>query len=81
MKHALRLLENTAILPFWNDEPWEYRFIGNIHDEIQTEVKENQAEKFGQMAVACLEETGKQLKLKCPLTGDYKVGDNWAETH
>lgn len=81
MKHALRLLENTAILPFWNDEPWEYRFIGNIHDEIQTEVKENQAEKFGQMAVDCLEETGKQLKLKCPLTGDYKVGDNWAETH
>ena len=27
------------------------------------------------------EEAGKILNMRCPLTGEYKVGNNWKETH
>jgi len=59
----------------------EYQFVGNIHDEFQAEVKASQAEKFGWLAVECIKAAGERLELKCPLDGEYKVGDTWAETH
>ena len=76
MKQALLLLEDYA-------KQWklDYRFVGNIHDEVQTEVREDQAEKFGRLAVSCIEAAGNHFKLNCPLAGEYKIGDNWYETH
>lgn len=76
MKKALCLLDEYATL--WG---LDYRFVGNIHDEIQTEVREDQAEKFGRLAVSCIEAAGQHYKLNCPLAGEYKIGDNWSETH
>jgi hypothetical protein len=35
----------------------------------------------GKLGVEAIIEAGKVLKLKCPLDGEYKVGDNWSETH
>jgi DNA polymerase-1 len=76
MKKALVLLDEYAKL--WK---LNYNFIGNIHDEIQTEVRENEADVFGRLAVSCIEAAGKHYKLNCPLTGEYQVGENWSETH
>ena len=76
MKKALCLLDEYASA--WN---LDYRFIGNIHDEIQTEVREDQADAFGRLAVSCIEASGIYYKLNCPLAGEYQVGDNWSETH
>ena len=76
MKKALCLLDEYATL--WG---LDYRFVGNIHDEIQTEVREDQAEQFGRLAVSCIEAAGNYYKLNCPLAGEYKIGDNWSETH
>lgn len=76
MKKALCLLDEYASA--WNID---YKFIGNIHDEIQTEVKEHEAEVFGRLAVSCIEAAGTYYKLNCPLAGEYQVGDNWSETH
>jgi len=76
MKKALCLLDEYAST--WN---LDYKFIGNIHDEIQTEVREDQADAFGRLAVSCIEASGIHYKLNCPLAGEYQVGDNWAETH
>jgi DNA polymerase I-like protein with 3'-5' exonuclease and polymerase domains len=59
----------------------EIQTIGNIHDEIQTEVKSKDAERFGRLAVSCVEAAGLHYKLNCPLAGEYKVGKNWADTH
>ena len=36
----------------------KYHIIGNIHDEIQTEVREDQAEQFGRLATSCVEAAG-----------------------
>ena len=76
MKKALCLLEEYATI--WGID---YRFIGNIHDEIQTEVRQEKAEVFGRLAVSCIQAAGNHFKLNCPLTGDYKVGNTWADTH
>ena len=76
MKKALCLLNEYAIL--WGID---YHFIGNIHDEIQTEVRANKADVFGRLATSCMQAAGTYYKLNCPLAGDYKVGDTWADTH
>ena len=76
MKKALVLLDDYA--QKWN---LNYRFIGNIHDEVQAEVSEKHAEKYGYLAVECLKAAGLAFDLRCPLDGEYKVGNTWAETH
>ena len=59
----------------------EYAFVANIHDEFQAEVLPDKAEVFGKLAVESIQHAGKQLKLNVPLDGEYKIGNNWAETH
>jgi DNA polymerase I len=76
MKKALCLLNEYAIL--WGID---YNFIGNIHDEIQTEVRAEKAQVFGGLATSCIEAAGLHFKLNCPLAGDFKVGNSWADTH
>ena len=76
MKKALVILDEYATS--WGID---YKFIGNIHDEVQSEVAEHQAEKFGWLAVECLKAAGVHFGLRCPLDGEYKVGYTWAETH
>ena len=76
MKKALVLLDNYAIL-----KGIDYKIIGNIHDEIQTEVLDKDAKIFGEIAVKAIQEAGKEFNLKCPLDGEYKIGASWNETH
>jgi DNA polymerase-1 len=76
MKKALVILDDYA--KRWNID---YRFIGNIHDEVQSEVAAGQAEKYGWLAVECLKAAGVHFGLRCPLDGEYQVGTTWAETH
>ena len=76
MKRALVLLDDYA-----TQHKIDYRFVGNVHDEIQTEVVTEQAEKFGWLAVECIKASGLSFDLRCPLDGEYKVGSTWADTH
>ena len=59
----------------------EYAFVGNIHDEFQAEVKPELVETYGELAVKAIQSAGRELKMKCPMDGEYKVGESWAETH
>ena len=76
MKKALVLLDDYA-----TQHKIDYRFVGNVHDEIQSEVVTEQAEKFGWIAVECIKAAGLSFELRCPLDGEYKVGSTWTETH
>ena len=76
MKKALSLLDNKLKL-----NTIDYKFVANIHDEWQVEVRESQADFVGLRAVDSIIEAGKYFNLRCPLDGEYKVGDNWSETH
>lgn len=37
--------------------------------------------RAGQIIAEAMTKAGEFLKLRCPLAGEYKVGDSWAETH
>ena len=76
MKCALTLLENYVINKRIKAFP-----VVNVHDEFQYEVEENKAEEFGRLAVQSIIDAGKQLNVRCPLNGEYKIGNNWSETH
>lgn len=76
MKKSLTILDEYAKL-----HSIDYKFVGNIHDEFQAEVREDQADKFGWLAVECIKAAGIKLNLRCPLDGEYKVGKTWSETH
>ena len=76
MKRALVLLDDYA-----TQHNIDYKFIGKVHDEIQTEVVPEQASKFGWLAVECIKAAGISFDLRCPLDGEYKVGATWADTH
>jgi DNA polymerase I-like protein with 3'-5' exonuclease and polymerase domains len=76
MKQALVLLSEKI-----KKQKIEAHFVANVHDEWQIEVKQDQAETVGKLAVEAITDAGALLKLNCPLTGDYKIGSSWKQTH
>jgi DNA polymerase I-like protein with 3'-5' exonuclease and polymerase domains len=76
MKQGLVLLDELLKL-----NTIDYKFVANIHDEWQIEVKESQAECVGVFGIEAIEEASKYYNMRCPLTGEYNIGDNWYETH
>jgi DNA polymerase I-like protein with 3'-5' exonuclease and polymerase domains len=59
----------------------DYCNMIHAHDELQLEVKSKYAEEAGQVCVASMQEAGRLLDFRCPLTGEYKIGRTWADTH
>ena len=59
----------------------DFAMVAHIHDEMQLQVREDLADTVGELAVDAIKEAGEYYNLRCPLDGEYKVGNNWAETH
>ena len=78
MKQALVHLDETLRKHIGDND---YEFVANVHDEWQIECDSRFAEDIGKAGVSSIELAGRSLGLRCPLTGDYNVGTNWAETH
>jgi DNA polymerase-1 len=76
MKLAAILLDARA-----RKEGLIFHKVGDIHDEGQLEVLASEAQRLGSMAVDCITKAGQILNFRVPLTGDFKVGDSWDETH
>jgi hypothetical protein len=76
MKHAMINLHRDIKL-----NTLDAHFVCNVHDEWQIEVLEKQADFVGQLGVDAIRRTGEELELFCELDGEYKIGDNWSETH
>lgn len=76
MKEALVVFNDTL-----RSKNLDAHFVANVHDEWQLEVKEDIADRVGNIGIQAIEQAGKNLNLKCALTGEYNVGNNWAETH
>jgi DNA polymerase I-like protein with 3'-5' exonuclease and polymerase domains len=76
MKQALVMLDDVLRL-----NAMDYKFVANIHDEWQIEVPKDKADFVGNFAVDSIIKAGTHFNLRCPLDGEYKIGDNWSETH
>lgn len=53
----------------------------HVHDEYQHEASVKDAEEVGKAARQAIRDVTQQFNFQCPLDGEYKVGNNWAETH
>ena len=60
---------------------FNYHLVASIHDEYQFEVQEDQTERFGFLTMTAMKRVEKELSVNCPLDSEYKIGNNWAETH
>lgn len=60
---------------------YPYKLVAQVHDEFQIEAPQEYAVQVGAVFRNAIREAGRQLELRCPLDGEYKIGDTWAETH
>lgn len=65
------------------EQGWQDRVhqVAWIHDECQYSCDPEIADEFGKLSIKCIEKAGHEFKIRTPLTGEYKVGSSWAETH
>lgn len=56
-------------------------FVGTIHDEWQMESVPEKAEELGTVAARAIVLAGEWFNLRCPLAGNFDIGNTWAETH
>jgi DNA polymerase I len=76
MKQALVILNDELRRAKIN-----YKFVVNCHDEWQIEVEESRADEAGRLGVKAIKKAGEYFNMRCPLDGEYKVGNSWRETH
>ena len=78
MKVAMALLDNYIEQKGWRDR---CEWMLWPHDEFQLEADPDIAEALGSGIRIAIRQAGETLKLNCPLDGEYKIGNSWAETH
>lgn len=72
----------------------QVRLSAWVHDELQMEVPVELVEetldekgetklvsRVGDLCIEAIVIAGEKLGIRVPLTGEYKIGENWAETH
>src|SRR5690606_16528997 len=59
----------------------DYALVAHVHDEVQVDCREAIAEEVGGVVVQAMRLAGEHFKFRCPIDGEYKVGNNWQETH
>lgn len=79
MKKALVIMDNDMQEKY--TPGIDYEFVGNIHDEVQIECRPEIAEDIGGMARMGIVKAGEEFGFRCPLDGEYDIGDSWKETH
>jgi len=59
----------------------DFAFVAHIHDEVQALVRPKHVELYQDLAIDSFRKSGEYFQLKCPFTGEARVGKNWMETH
>lgn len=55
--------------------------ISPLEAQSNNNIQRLAADIVGKQAVEAFESAGEYYDFRCPITGEYKVGDNWADTH
>lgn len=59
----------------------DWAMVGHFHDEFQIQAKRKIADEVTRLAVESFARAGEFFGFRCPITGESKIGRNWAETH
>jgi len=76
MKRALIIFNNEL-----KQSDIDAHFVANVHDEWQIETWHEDIDRLGKMGTNAIIKAGEYYNLNCPLDAEYKIGDNWSETH
>jgi len=76
MKKALVIFDSKI-----KANKWPVKLVVNVHDELQWETSPEFADITGKAGVDSIREAGEFYNLRCPLTGEYKYGKSWRDTH
>lgn len=55
--------------------------ILSVHDEYQFQTTHENAVNVGKTVADAIVKSGEYFKLRCPLAAEFKIGNNWCETH
>jgi DNA polymerase I-like protein with 3'-5' exonuclease and polymerase domains len=55
--------------------------LAYIHDELQYSCPKSCADSFGKAVTQAATTAGEMLKLNIRIDAEYRIGNNWAETH
>ena len=83
---ALIMKRATVILEYDLEERGlkfgkDWGLCAHVHDEVQIECRPEIASTVGEVAVQSICKAGYSFGFRCPLAGEFRVGNNWAETH
>ena len=81
LQSAGAVIMKQALVEFLRIAKQPFVLHANIHDEVQFSCDEEHADDLGEAFVQAIKDAGTTLKFKCPLDGEYNIGNNWAETH
>ena len=71
----------VAVDKMIEEEGYNAKIVGNIHDEIQVEVREDQALEFSKKLEALFISVGEDIGMRIKMEGEAKIGQNWYDTH
>ena len=60
---------------------FDYKWVGNIHDEAQCEVRTDQAEEVARLMEQTFTDVGYMIGMRIEMAGEAKIGTSWADTH
>jgi DNA polymerase I-like protein with 3'-5' exonuclease and polymerase domains len=75
------LVKKATVLAYPTWKALGARLVLHVHDEVQLECPPENAKAAGQAFIESLQEAGKQWNFRIPLSGEYKIGASWKETH
>jgi DNA polymerase-1 len=62
-------------------ENFDASFVGNIHDEVQMEVREDQAEEVAKILEEAFIDVGEDIGMRIKMEGEAQIGMSWEDTH
>lgn len=81
LQSAGAVVMKQALIEFTDIASRPYEMHANVHDEVQFSCDAEDADTLGKEFVLALKMAGDTLGFKCPLDGEYNIGQNWKETH
>jgi DNA polymerase I-like protein with 3'-5' exonuclease and polymerase domains len=77
-KQSMVIMRDKIIAKGWQGRAHQVLWC---HDEHQWDCEPEIADEVGRMQVESYLEAGRHFNFRIPIDGEYKVGNNWAETH
>ncbi|MBD8687060.1 MULTISPECIES: DNA polymerase [unclassified Rhizobium] len=59
----------------------DFAFVAHVHDEMQVDAREAISTEVGEVLVNAMRDCTAHFNFRCPIDGEFKIGNNWKETH